>query len=122
MGESADYGNATEEAQHGVTRTIDQLIDRLGNEKQIALIREQGNGFEETTYPSLLDQLASSAETADGVDDPAPVVIKQAVSVKTITVRGVNGVLENPEDVDRYLDAFRGALLDTLNDGKRISL
>ncbi len=119
---SAYYGNATEEAQHGVTRTIDQLIDRLGNEKQIALIREQGNSFEETTYPSLLDQLAASARTADGVDDPAPVPIKQTVSVKTISVPGVNGVLESPDDVDRYLEALRGALLDALKDGKRISL
>ncbi len=42
--------------------------------------------------------------------------------VKTITVPGVNGVLENPDDVDRYLEALRGALLDTLKDGKRISL
>ncbi len=119
---SAYYGNATEEAQHGVTRTIDQLIARLGSEKQIALIREQGNSFDETTYPSLLDQLASSAQTADDVGDPESVPIKQTVSVKTITVPGVNGVLENPEDVDRYLDALRDALLDAINDGKRISL
>ena len=34
------YGNATEEAQERVIRTIDQIIARLGSEKQIALIRD----------------------------------------------------------------------------------
>ena len=55
-------------------------------------------------------------------DDPEPKPVKQTVSVKTITVPGVHGVLEGPEDVDRYLEALRGALLSTLNDGKRIAL
>ncbi|ERI35655.1 ATP-binding protein [Arthrobacter sp. AK-YN10] len=118
---SAYYGNATEEAQHRVTRTIDQIIARLGSERQIALIREQGNGFEERTYPELLDQLASSALTLGDTDSPEPTP-KQTVSVKRITVPGVHGVLENEDDVDRYLDALRGALLNTLNDGKRIAL
>lgn len=118
---SAYYGNATEEAQQRVTRTIDQIITRLGSERQIALIREQGNGFEERTYPELLDQLASSARSTGGTDSPEP-TRRQTVSVKTITVPGAHGVLENVDDVDRYLDALRGALLSTLNDGKRIAL
>ncbi|MEW1821274.1 BREX system P-loop protein BrxC [Arthrobacter sp. NPDC080031] len=118
---SAYYGKATEEAQQRVTRTIDQIITRLGSERQIALIREQGNGFEERTYPELLDQLASSARSTGGTDSPEPTP-RQTVSVKTITVPGAHGVLENLDDVDRYLDALRGALLNTLNDGKRIAL
>ncbi|MFJ6157279.1 BREX system P-loop protein BrxC [Pseudarthrobacter sp. NPDC092184] len=118
---SAYYGNATEEAQQRVTRTIDQIIARLGSERQIALIREQGNGFEERTYPELLDQLASAARTTGGTDSPEPTP-KQTVSVKRIIVPGAHGVLENVDDVDRYLDALRSALLNTLNDGKRIAL
>ncbi|MEO3939821.1 BREX system P-loop protein BrxC [Paenarthrobacter nicotinovorans] len=119
---SAYYGNATEEAQQRVTRTIDQMIARLGSERQIALIREQGNSFEEKTYPELLDQLASSPRTIAGTDSPVPTPVKQTISVKTISVPGAHGVLENPDDVDRYLDALRSALLNTLNDGKRIAL
>ncbi|MEW1805480.1 BREX system P-loop protein BrxC [Pseudarthrobacter sp. NPDC080039] len=118
---SASYGSATEEAQQRVTRTIDQIIARLDSERQIALIREQGNGFEERTYPELLDQLASSARTTGGTDSPEPTP-RQTVSVKTITVPGAHGVLENVDGVDRYLDALRGALLNTLNDGKRIAV
>jgi len=116
------YGNATEEAQERVIRTIDQILARLGRERQIALIREQENSFEEKIYPSLLDQLVSSPRPTGGTDSPEPGPLKQTVSVKTITVPGIHGVLETPEDVKRYLDALRDALLSTLSEGKRIAL
>ena len=41
------------------------------------------------------------------VDTPPP---KQTVSIKTIAVPGVPGVLETDDDVDRYLAALRDAL------------
>ncbi|MEU4177532.1 BREX system P-loop protein BrxC [Streptomyces sp. NPDC026589] len=116
------YENAAEDAQQGIVRTIDQIIDRVSTERQIALIREQGNSFEEKTYPALLDQLVSSARPTGGTDDPEPAPVKQTISVKTIMVPGAHGVLETIEDVDRYLEAVRSALLSTLNDGKRIAL
>ncbi|MEH0557026.1 BREX system P-loop protein BrxC [Streptomyces sp. B21-101] len=119
---SAYFENATEDAQQRVIRTVDQVVDRVGSERQIGLIREQGNSFEEETYPALLDQLVSSARPTGGTDDPAPEPAKQTVSVKTITVTGAHGVLETAEDVERYLDALRSALLSTLNAGKRITL
>ncbi len=120
---SAYHSNATDEAQERVVRTIDQIIARVGSEKQIGLIREQGNSFEETIYPSLLDQLASSSRpTGDDTTTPEPKPVKQTVSVKTITAPGVRGVLESAEDVDRYLQALRGVLLSTLKAGKRIAL
>jgi hypothetical protein len=119
---SAYYGSATEEAQERVVRTIDQIIARVGSEKQIALIREQGNSFEETIYPSLLDQLVFSARPTGGAETGDLKPVKQTISVKTITVPGARGVLEYPEDVDPYLEALRGVLLSTLADGKRIAL
>ncbi|MFB6593586.1 BREX system P-loop protein BrxC [Streptomyces diastaticus] len=118
---SAYYANATDDVQQRVAREIDQIIARVERETQIALVREVGNSFEETTYPELLDQLVSSPRPT-GDDSPAPVPVKQTVSVKTINVLGVHGVLETTEDVDRYLEALRSALLSTLNDGKRIAL
>lgn len=119
---STIYREATEEAQQRVVTTIDKLINRIGDEPQIALIRELGNSFEETVFPSLLDQLAAAARSTEGSDDPASAPIKQTVSVKTITATGVHGVLETPEDVDRYVAALRASLIDALSDGKRIAL
>jgi hypothetical protein len=115
---SAYYAKATTTAQESVLRKVNQTISRVDTENQIALIRELGASFEESIYPGLLDQLVASQERGDG-DIPPP---KQTVYVKTISAAGVTGVLETEGDVDRYLAALRNALIQTLNDGKRISL
>lgn len=117
---NTDFINASESVQQKVRYEIDLLRDRIDREAQIAMIRQLGFTFQETTYPSLLDQLA--AALADGAEGRGREPFKQAVSVKTITAPGVHGVLESPEDVDRYLDALRGVLLSILSDGKRIAL
>lgn len=116
---SAFYRKATPAAQESVLRRVDEIISGIRFERQIALIRELGTSFEKTVYPSLLDQLAASLE-GQGAGSAPPA--KQTVSVKTISARGVGGVLETEADVDRYLAALRSSLVQTLNDGKRISL
>ena len=85
----------------------------------MALIFQIGSNFESSDYPALLDLLAASQQGGGDDDAPSP---KQTVSVKTIPVPGAAGVLETEEDVDKYLAALRSALVQTLNDGKRISL
>ena len=88
-------------------------------------MREIANNFEEHTYPTILDQLAASPHTdqADDNDETLPPVpVKQTVAVKSISATGIHGVLETEDDVDRYLDALRTALIKALNDDKRISL
>lgn len=116
---SAFFVKASPDVQESVLRRVDQTISRVRSQNQVALIRETGSSFEETVYPSLLDQLAAAQQ---GDDDGAPPSPKQTVSIKTISTRGVSGVLETEADVDRYLSALRTALVHTLNDGKRISL
>ena len=46
----------------------------------------------------------------------------ETVSVRSIGVPAGIGVLENADDVEVYVEALRGVLIQTLNDGKRISL
>ncbi|WP_345943389.1 BREX system P-loop protein BrxC [Streptomyces sp. SID8352] len=119
------YAAAAEEARQRVTEEIDSVLLRLARETQIALVREAGNGFDEKTYPELLDRLAAArpADTGGGGADGAPPApARRTVSVRTVSVPGAHGVLETAEDVERYLDALRGALLSTLDDGKRIAL
>jgi len=113
---SADYAKATPGAQEIVGKRIDSIVARLASEGQIPLILQIESNFETNDYPQILDDLQSSQV---GKDAPAQ---KQTVSVKTIAVPGAAGILETPEDVDRYLAAFRSALVETLDDGKRISL
>lgn len=117
--QSASYAKATPDAQESVLRRVDQTISRVRTQHQIALIRETDSSFEETVYPSLLDQLAAAQLGDDDTPHPPP---KPTVSVKTISATGVSGVLETEADVDRYLNALRAALVKTLHNGKRISL
>jgi hypothetical protein len=81
------------------------------------MIRELANSFEETVYPALIDQLASSSKKADDEDAPPP---KQTVAVSTIKADGAPIILETEEDVEKYLAALQVALVATINDGKRI--
>jgi hypothetical protein len=113
------YAMATTTAQENARQRVGQTISRVGAESQIALIREIGASFEASVYPKLLDLLAASQQ--GGGDDNAPPP-KQTVSIKTVSVVGVTGVLEEEEDVERYLAALRNALIQTLKAGKRISL
>ena len=115
---SAYYSNATSDAQESVVGRMDQILARLKGESQIALILQLGSSFEQDGYPELLSRLVAS-QPGEGNDAPPP---RQMVSVKTITVSGVFGVLESEADVDNYLAALRAALVETLNDGKRITL
>lgn len=114
---STFYEKATAEAQQGVDQKIDQVLSRVGTECQVALILQIGAEFEDSVYPSLLDQLTASQPGSGGNPPPQ----KQTVSIKTVTVPGASGVLETPTDVEKYLTALRAALLQTLKD-KRISL
>lgn len=120
--QSAFCAKATPDAQESVLRRVDQTISRVRTQNQVALIRETGSSFEESVYPSLLDQLAGSQQADGDGDGGTPPPPKQTVSVKTISATGISGVLETEADVDRYLDALRSVLVKTLNDGKRISL
>jgi hypothetical protein len=114
----AYFGKATPEAQQRVTQRVDNTLARVASESQVALILQIGATFESSDYPALLDLLAASQQGA-GDDTPPP---KQTVSVKTIPVPGASGVLETEDDVEKYLAALRSALIQTLNDGKRITL
>ena len=113
---SAYYEKATVDAQQSVVRSVDQALSRVGTEGQVAVLRQIGTDFDDSIYPALLDQLATSPQ---GGGAPPP---KLTVSIKTVTVPGASGVLETDGDVDKYLAALRAALIQTLNNGKRISL
>jgi hypothetical protein len=113
---SAYYEKATAEAQQNVAEAVEQTLARIAAEVQVAVLLQIGSSFEDNVYPELIDRLATSPQ--GGGAPPA----KQTVSIKSVTVPGVSGFLESDGDVDRYLAALRGALIQTLNDEKRIAL
>ncbi|MCH4189981.1 MAG: BREX system P-loop protein BrxC [Bifidobacterium tibiigranuli] len=124
------YQEAPATAQRKADHRITEHLVRIDAEQQIAVINDIASRFEDTVYPQILDQLAEAKPqalppTTDGVDKdvpPVPSPVRQTVSIKKIRVTGVTGVLENENDVDRYLTALRTTLLKTFSEGKRIAL
>lgn len=125
---SAIYQDATDEAQRAVDQHIIGLLSRIDSERQIAVVNDIANTFEEKTYSDILDRLDAAKRLTPhiGKDDETPTAparpVKQTVSIKKINAKSVHGLLETEDDIDRYLDALRSALLDTINNGKRIAL
>ena len=117
---SAFYAKATPDAQESVLRRVDQTISRVRAENQVALIREIGVELrgERLPGPARPAGRLAAAETATTARRRRSRPCRSRPSRLT----GVSGVLETEEDVDRYLAALRSALVQTLNDGKRISL
>ena len=122
---SAIFLDATVDAQHRAEQQFEAALERIGAEQQIAVVREIANEFEQRSYPNILDQLdAAPRSVADeGGVDPLPTIpVKQTVSIKSINPTGIQDVIETRDDVERYLDALRVALVQKLDDGKRIAL
>jgi hypothetical protein len=117
---SPDYEKVSGATRESVTGQVDQAIARVQADSQVAHIRELGSSFESAVFPGLLDRLAASRQPTGGSDPMPPV--KQTVFIKKISAAGITGILETEADVDRYLAALRDALVQALNDGKRISL
>ena len=96
--------------------TIDEMALRLEQQDQIALIQQLGSEFEASALPALVDQLAGSRR--DGVATPQ----RTTVSIRTVTVPDMPGVLETTTDVAAYVSALEAVLLQMLREQKRISL
>jgi hypothetical protein len=127
---SKAFLDASENAQRSVTSKAQAVIDRVRSEAQIPVIRNIAATFTDTTYPEILDELAAAAPeppVIPGPDEksilpPAPAPPKQTIAIKRLALPGAGEVLENAEDVERYLGQLRQTLLATINDNKRITL
>lgn len=110
------YQAATDEAQAKAMNSIEEVTSRLEQQDQIALIQQLGTEFEASAYPALVDQLAGSRR--DGVATPQ----RTTISIRTVTVPDMPGVLETTTDVAAYVSGLESVLLQMLRDQKRISL
>lgn len=108
------YISATAEAQKSVTRRVDIVFASLDGERLVAVMEQTGAHFVSTTYPALVDELAKSANPS--------VPVKPSVALSAIKVPSGPVFIQSETDLDLYLTALRAALVETLNDGKRITL
>lgn len=109
------YAEATEAARQSVDASVNGTLASLDSQNLIAVIQQTESRFEDVDYPNLIDQLATSAAPPDAPQKPT-------VFVGSIKPSGGPAILETEADVDAYVSALRTALVQTVNDGKRITL
>lgn len=123
--DTATFLDASDDVRRVVTLEVAGILDRIDRESQIAVIRDIASNFEEKTYPAIFDRLAASRilkRTERDTEKEDASVKRKTVSLRAVSVMEVGGFLETEEDVDRYLVALRTALIQTINDDKRIAL
>ncbi len=118
------------EQQNQLTQDFDRFLQGLENQRLIAVVRDTARRFDEEDYPRLVDLMVAMAEPGpepqtypDGSPEERPKIKEQ--QFQTVDVRSVPVVfdklwLENEQEVDRYLDMLRQALLQEIKSGKRL--
>jgi hypothetical protein len=104
---------------------IQPFIDEIGklqDQRYIAIIRDVKSKTLDLLFPRQLNEMiklsAPVAADSDTVNEPTPHYIRST----TIKVKYPKSELRTEQDVNDYVEAFRKALLEQINNTKRISL
>ena len=124
----SEFNLLNSEQQKEIENSFQQFINSIEAQKLLAVIRDRLRYFEESEYPKLLTQLSNKVTPAYEQQESKEREINSAsiapelVSVKTLKVPFTAAWLANENDVDQYLSDMRKAMLDQINDGKRIQI
>lgn len=136
-----EFTALTREQQEQITRPFDNFTASIGREQLIAVIRDTLRRFEESDYQRQLSQMTFWAQPTpeptpktkpDGSKtpeqgSPIPTAKPEPRSIEYVSSRAVRvsfdkAWLADEEDVKRYLESMREALLAEIRKGKRIQI
>jgi hypothetical protein len=109
------FSSATDGVRIEVETTVGDFLVATASQRLIALVEQGKTRFEQVIYPALVQRLLASGSS--GNEPPKP-----TVGVATIKATGGPTLIETESDVDAYLAVLRTALVQAINDGKRITL
>jgi len=125
----AEFGTLNSEQQEQITRPFNEFTAAIESRKLIAVIRDTLRRFEEDDYPQLLAQLSGQwpvvsdqQEKQTKSDDVAKTIRYPLVTIHSLKVPFSAAWLTDENDVDRYLESMREALLEEIRKGKRIQI
>ena len=121
------YAALPPDTQVDIRTATDQVIQTLQYQTLIAVIRDTVRRFEEGEYRQLLSRISRPAPRLTPDSKPATPSQRPApepvyISLRSLRVDFDKPCLDNPEDVTRYLDLLKAALLRDLSEGKRIQI
>jgi hypothetical protein len=108
------FSSATDDVRIEVETTVGDFLVANASQRLIALVEQGKTRFEQAIYPALVERLLGSG--SGGNEPPKP-----TVGVATIKATGGPTLIETEADVDAYLAVLRTALVQAINDGKRIT-
>lgn len=109
------FASATDDVRIEVETAVRDFLAATASQRLIALVEQGKTRFEQIIYPALVERLLGSG--SGGNEPPKP-----TVGVATIKATGGPTLIETESDVDAYLAVLRTALVQAINDGKRITL
>lgn len=139
-----EFGEITPEQQEQLTKSFDSTREAITNQTRIGLVRERIRTFEERDFVDLLSRLTAwttppkPVETTgndydgnhndqgsdpDMVRDTPPAAPEiKIVPRNQIKVAFDKPMLTDENDVDRYLESMRAALIDEIKKGTRVQV
>lgn len=115
----ADFGELNDDQQQRVTSPFDEVVADVERQTLIPVIRDTLRRFEDSSYHRLLSQMASWAHPAPG---PEPESHVEAVPNRLVKVSFDKAWLADEDDVERYLESMREALMELIRNGQRIQI
>jgi hypothetical protein len=134
-----DYAKLPDVRQNDLNKPYQDLVDHINQQPLIAVINDKMRHFEEDGYQKLLQQMVFWANPTQnenscsdktgsgdaGTDSDAGRVKEDAaiyVAAKKVPVDFNKAYLSNEEELDLYLAKLREALLDEINQGKKVTV
>ena len=119
----AGYNDLNDEQKSKVAATFEQVVAEVKRQPLVAVVRDSVDRFKEDAYPQLLSSvekwLQPDSDSSGGV---GPVVTVVYVAAKDIHVEFDKPWLDGEEDVDRYQQSQKAAMMEEIKNGKRIQI
>ena len=133
-----EFAGLSQAQQGQITKPFADVVEQLGKQTLIAVIRDTPRRVKETEYPQLLSRIADWSQpvvkpTTTGSDGRKPsstpdTTTKTAeprieyVTSQSVRVSFDKRWLADEADVERYLESMKKALLTEIRSGKRIQI
>ncbi len=125
-----EFQSLQTDKQAELKKMFDEKLSEIANQRLIAALRDIPRRFEDEDYPRLLEKMEfwnrpsgsestfppSSGQGKNKVAEPS------YVPVRSVSVKFEKAWLADKNDVDRYLESMRKALLSEINKGKKIQI
>ena len=124
------YDKLTDAQKQQIESIVYETIEQIKSQPLIAVVKEAASRFMQKGYTDILGKVNSwTQKPEETATDESETKLKPAwkppvefIGLSHLSVSFERPWLESEPDVDAYLGKLRQAMLDAINDGKRIQV